>query len=155
MRAAHFHRLESEGIVGSERGRSVEFPASPDAVFTAILGIVQHSRDSEIRAIHNEARALIIRLGPKRFEWSKLVMIRVFPQSAGSTVSVAVQSLPEGAGGMLDGRRNGKLVDQYFDDIQRSLGGENHTPATAVESHYVRDDGSMVPWVNPDEFPEF
>lgn len=141
--------------MGSERGRSLELRASPDAVFTAALGLAQHADDSEIRAVHNEGRALIVRRQTKRLSWSKLVMIRVFPLDDGCSVNVAVQSLPEGAGGMLDGIRNGKMVEQYFDDIQGSLDGAIHAPATMIESHYVRDDGSTCPWADPDEFPEF
>lgn len=141
--------------MGSERGRSLEFRASPEAVFTAALGLVQNADDSELRAIHNEGRALIVRRKTKRLSWSKLVMVRVFPAAGGCSVNVAVQSLPEGAGGMLDGIRNGKIVQQYFDDIQGSLDGVIRAPATMIESHYVRDDGSTVPWRNPDDFPEF
>lgn len=142
--------------MSSDRGRSAEFPVSPDTVFLAAVGLAQNADDSVIRAIHNDGRALIVRRQTKRLSWSKLVMIRVFPQgSSGSAVNVAVQSIPEGAGGMLDGVRNGKIVQQYFDEIQGALDGTIHAPATMVESHYVRDDGSTVPWEDPDEFPEF
>lgn len=141
--------------MGSERGKSAEFDASPDTAFRAALGLAQNDEACEIKAVHNEGRALIVWRKVKALSWPKLLLVRVFQADRGASVNVVVQSLPEGAGGILDGRRNGKLVDEYLSGIASVLDGTTDAPASVVTSHYVRDSGTESPWVDPDEFPDF
>ncbi|MFE6645503.1 hypothetical protein ACFVJS_02990 [Nocardioides sp. NPDC057772] len=124
-------------------------------VFRAALGVAQNDETCEIKAVHNEGRALILWRRTKALSWPKLVMVRAVESGTGSSVNVAVQSLPEGAGGLIDGRRNAKLVEEYIRGIQDVLDGAVSAPARPVVSHYVRDDGAEVPWDDPDEFPDF
>ncbi|WP_143055224.1 hypothetical protein [Nocardioides luteus] len=141
--------------MGSERGRSAELSAPADMVFRAALGIAQNDETCEVKAVHNEGHALILWRRTKALSWPKLIMIRAVENGSESSVNVAVQSLPEGAGGLIDGRRNSKLVDEYIRGIEDVLSGTTSAPARAVVSHYVRDDGTEVPWDDPDEFPDF
>lgn len=141
--------------MGSERARSADLQVVPETAFTAALGVAQAEKKFEIRAVHNEGYALIIRQKTKAFSWPKVILLRVHQNAAGSTVNVLAQNLPGGPSALLDGISNGKIADRYLAEIQGVLYGATNAPATPVSSHYVRDDGSELPWTDPDELPDF
>lgn len=141
--------------MGSERARSADLDVTPEAAFQAALGVAQHEKKYEIRAVHNEGQALIIRQKTKALSWPKVIMLRVHQNGSGSSVNVLVQNIPGGPTALLDGVFNGKIAEKYLGGIQGTLDGTVTAPATAVTSHYVRDDGSEFPWDDPDELPEF
>ncbi|MFD4325806.1 hypothetical protein ACFWQC_14295 [Nocardioides sp. NPDC058538] len=141
--------------MGSERARSADLDVTPEAAFQAALGVAQHEKKYEIRAVHNEGQALIIRQKTKALSWPKVIMLRVHQKGSGSSVNVLVQNIPGGPTALLDGVFNGKIAEKYLGGIQGTLDGTVTAPATPVASHYVRDDGSELPWGDPDELPEF
>lgn len=141
--------------VGAERARSADFDVTPEVAFQAALGIAQHEKKFEIRAVHNEGQALIIRQKMKALSLPKVIMLRVHQNVSGASVNVLVQNIPGGPTALLDGVFNGKIAEKYLGGIQGALDGTITAPATAVTSHYVRDDGSECPWSDPDELPEF
>ena len=141
--------------MGSERARSADFEVTPETAFRAALGVAQREKKFEIRAVHNGGYALIIRQKMKAFAMPKVIMLRVHQNGSVSTANVLVQNIPGGPSALLDGVFNGKIADKYLGDIQSVLDGTVSAPATTVASHYVRDDGSEVPWEDPDELPDF
>lgn len=141
--------------MGSERAKSADLDVDPKDAFQAALGVAQHEKKYEIRAVHNVGQALIIRQKTKALSWPKVIMLRVHQNGSGSSVNVLVQNIPGGPTALLDGVFNGKIAEKYLTGIRGVLDGTITAPATAVSSHYVRDDGSEFPWDNPDELPEF
>lgn len=141
--------------MGSERARSADLGVTPEVAFQAALGVAQHEKKYEIRAVHNEGLALIIRQKTKALSWPKVIMLRVHQNGSGASVNVLVQNIPGGPTALLDGVMNGKVADKYLGGIQGVLDGTVTAPSTAMTSHYVRDDGSELPWNDPDELPDF
>jgi len=141
--------------MGSERARSADFQVVPQAAFNAALGVAQAEKKFEVRAVHNEGHALIIRQKTKAFSWPKVILLRVHQNGSGSTINVLAQNLPGGPTALLDGIANGKVADRFLAGIQGVVAGTTNAPATPVRSHYVRDDGTESPWTDPDELPDF
>lgn len=141
--------------MGSERARSADVVDAPEKVFRAALGVAQSEKKFEIRAVHNEGYALIIRQKTKALSWPKIIMLRVHQNQSGSAVNVLVQNIPGGPSALLDGVFNGKIAERYLTDIQGVLDGTVDAVATPVHSHFVRDDGSELAWTDPDELPDF
>lgn len=141
--------------MGAERAVSADFEVAPDVLFQAALGLAQQEKKFEIRAVHVEGQALIIRQKMKALTFPKVIMLRAYQSGSGSSLNVMVQNMPGGPTALLDGVFNGKIAQKYVRDIQSVLDGTIVALATEMSSHYVRDDGSELPWNDPDEFPEF
>ncbi|MEI7056055.1 hypothetical protein WBG06_09600 [Nocardioides sp. CCNWLW239] len=127
----------------------------PGVAFQAALGVAQQEKKFEIRAVHTEGHALIIRQKTKALSWPKVIMLRAHQNGQGSAVNVLVQNIPGSPSALLDGVANGKIAEKYLTAIKGVLAGTITAPATPVSSHFIRDDGSEHPWTDPEEVPEF
>ena len=136
----------------SVRQSSTTMTGSTDDVFAAALGVVQHSKNLAILAVHTEGR-LLVALDKAKMSNAKIYVVSVEQVGHQATLHLAVGTDPRTQKALLDGRANDKAAGRYVEGVRGALDGTAPAPATPVANHYVQKK-DQVPWTDPDVEPD-
>lgn len=131
---------------------SVTVSQSANAAFEAALGVVQHAKNHQLLAAHNEGRKLVVREKSKMSN-PKFLQIWVEEKGEGAVLHVVVGTDPRTPKALLDGRANDKTLKAYVANVQGAVSGSAPAPATPVANHYLQKKAE-VPWEDPDQSPQ-
>lgn len=136
----------------SPQTESMTVAESPDALFGAALGVVQHTKGLVILAVHSAGRRLVAREKGK-FSNPKFYEIRVLGDAGGAELHIVVGTDPRSPKAMLDGTFNTKALKGFLERLRGALDGSAPAPASPVGDHY-RQGKTEVPWSDPEQDPE-
>lgn len=138
--------------MSSDRQETVSFPQPADAVFQALLGVVQNTKGTQILAAHNEGRILVFR---EKTMWSnpKIHVLAVKEQAGTSQLFASVETDPRGQKALMDGSMNQKSLNKLLEGVRAAVDGTAPVTATPVANHYLQKKNE-IPWEDPEQPPD-
>lgn len=131
---------------------TIAIASPPEAVFDAVLGVTQNTKNLRILAVHTGGRKIVVREAPKMSN-PKFINVWVGGEGAQAQLHITVGTDPRTPKALLDGRANGKTLKGFVDRVQAALDGSAAAPSTPVADHYLQKK-TEVAWEDPEQDPQ-
>ncbi len=138
--------------MGSARHEEITVSVAADEAFQGALGVVQHGKNFQLLAVHNQGRKLVA-LEKSKMSNPKVYAVQVVGEGAQPTIEVTVDTDPRQRKAMMDGKFNQKALSKFVEGVKGALDGSAPAPVTPVKNHYMQKK-DQVPWTDPDQDPE-
>ena len=129
--------------------RTTDIASSPEAVFAALLGTVQHGK-FQLAGLNNELRMVIFTSGKTALSWGQEYVAEVHADSGQARLDVMCGGKDARPKALLDGWKNGKAADKVIAAVHEVLAGTTSAPVQPTPSFITTSDGSTRPWIGRD-----
>jgi hypothetical protein len=119
--------------------RTLDRPTTPEQLFDAALGVVQHGKYTML-LLDTELRRIGFVSGKTAISWGQEYLVEVVPAADGAILTVVCGSHDDAPKALMDGWKGGKAADKYLAAVESVLDGSTTAPVTPTAS-FVQGEG--------------